>query len=139
MHRYFRNLRFALVSGLALAAACSALVLLISLVTGSARLGSGDGVDVLALILAYFIGGASAGLVAGLLLPLARSAAGAALVGALTALPLYGAMIVSQHGLRSVRADHAIGLGLAALFVGAPAGLIWREIFTDDQAAKPDD
>lgn len=83
-----------------------------------------------AVILTYYCAAILIGPLAGLLLPLARAGRpGAALVGALTAVPLYAMVLITLEGIPSWTPRTAFVILVPALFVGVPVGLVCRRMF----------
>ena len=83
-----------------------------------------------ATIAAYYAGLTASGIVLGLVLPLARWKLGAALLGFLALIPLYGVIMFSLHGWNWDYRD-TLATVIAALVVGAPVGLVYRSLFLD--------
>jgi|RhiMethySRZTD1v2_1073278.scaffolds.fasta_scaffold1413962_1 hypothetical protein len=90
------------------------------------------GTTLWAVILLYFCAAIVVGPFVGLLLPLARAnAAGAALVGTVTAIPIYGMAAVMLEGFRGWTLSKALALLVIALLFGVPVGLAYRRMFSD--------
>jgi len=85
------------------------------------------------VVVVYLVGGSAAGIATGILLPLARWTAGAALVGIVAAVPL------GYFGLRAIGGaapwgrEDTLVLAIFALAFGGPAGMLYREIFLDSK------
>jgi hypothetical protein len=109
--------------GIGVACLLTLYVLVLYLFRGPAPFGV-YGTTLLSTVWAYFVGGAAGGVVAGVLQPITRTALGAALVGFLTGVPVFWAVMISLHG-RGTSSD-LVAILLGALFVGAPVGVIWR-------------
>jgi hypothetical protein len=81
----------------------------------------------------YLGGGLLAGLIVGLLHRMARSKIGAAALGIIVALPISILTRVAIDDLgRWVPADTVV-MTVMTLGLGIPVGLIYREIFTDEE------
>jgi hypothetical protein len=106
-------------------------LLLSAIVTGMFVLSLGAALDhsitlLAKVIVVYLVGGAFAGTVVSLLLPLARWTIGAALIGACAVIPAYGGVMIAFQGPRNVSwADLRDFLTLAAA-IGAMAGMLLR-------------
>ena len=85
-----------------------------------------------AVILLYYCAAVVAGLLVGILLPLARANRwGAALVGIVAALPLYAMARVALEGFAPWTAVDTISVVGASTVVGSIVGLAYRHIFSD--------
>lgn len=82
------------------------------------------------MALAYFFGGVSAGVIVGLLRPLARWKAGAALVGFTAILPVALLIRFATEGFGPWHPSNTVEAMMLGLILGAPVGLIYREIFS---------
>lgn len=113
--------------GLAFAVGYSALASVMWVVQGAAGL-STRGLSLPSLIGCYFIGGVLGGGLFGFLLPLSRTRAGSALLGAVVALPLMlGLGLVASSETLS-RQELLIGFVLSAATLGPVAGYVfWEE------------
>ena len=109
--------------GVGAAVGFSALALVIYAITGSAAFKAND-VGVGQVLGFYFIGGAIGGATLGLLRPLVRSGATAAIVGFLVTLPLAGVLRVSLYGVGNWTSKHVIGVVVLAALFGPLAGFV---------------
>jgi hypothetical protein len=112
------------VCGIGMACILSLYVLVLYLFRGPAPF-QAYGTTLLNTVWAYFVGGAAAGVVVGLLHPVTRTAWGAALVGFVAGIPVYWAAMISLD--RHATSSGVVAVIIAALCVGAPVGLIWRK------------
>lgn len=110
------------------ATACSAYALISFMIRGNAAFRA-NGTTLGAAIAVYYGGFTLSGVLFGLLLPLARWRVGAALVGFVAMIPLYGLAMVALSGIPNWGPTETISTVLGALFVGAPVGLyLWSRL-----------
>jgi hypothetical protein len=88
--------------------------------------------------LTYFFGGVIAGVVVGILRPLTRSKAGAALVGFMAAMPVAILMRFATDGFGPWQQSDTVEIIVLSLILGAPTGILYREIFSNDSASARD-
>jgi hypothetical protein len=88
----------------------------------------------LRMVLTYFVGGVLAGTVVGLLKPLTNSKTGAAIVGFAAALPVATLIRFATDGFGLWQRSDTIEAIVMGLILGAPTGVIYREIFRRDNA-----
>lgn len=77
----------------------------------------------------YMIGGILSGIQVGALLPIAKSRNGAAIAGALVAVPFSVLLRFSIEGFGPWRGEDTVVSLLFAALIGIPAGVVLREIF----------
>jgi hypothetical protein len=108
-------------------------------VNGSLTLrGRGQEYHILAIIAAYVVGGAVTGAIVGALRPLLRWKFGAAVVGAMAAVPLVG-ITVARSGFTSWEAADTFGVVFGALVLGGGGGLILRAFLLEGVGETTDE
>jgi len=90
------------------------------------------------VVLTYFFGGVAAGVVVGIMKPLTRWKAGAAVVGFLAGMPVATIMRFATDGFGPWHRSDTIDVIVMSLILGVPTGIIYREIFSDGGAPAPD-
>lgn len=79
----------------------------------------------------YVSGGMAAGLVVGLMQPITRWKAGAAFVGFVAAVPVAILFHFATHGFGPWHVSDTIMALIFCLILGAPTGVVYREIFLE--------
>jgi hypothetical protein len=113
-----------------IAAALCAYALLLYLVRGTAPF-ERHGTTLGAVMLTYAVGMALAGVIVGLLLPLARHRWGAPIVGAVAFVPFYAAVRVAMDGFAPWTGDDIFGVTLSSVLVGGLVGTAYRRMFLE--------
>lgn len=91
-----------------------------------------QGVTLLAVLTLYVVAGPVTGGMVGLLLPLAKSALGAAITGVVAAVPVSVMTIATVGGFPPWTRQHTISTILMAVVGGALGGYMFRRVLSDD-------
>ena len=83
------------------------------------------------IVVTYFLGGVSAGMIVGMLRPLTASKVGAAVTGFIAAAPVSILMRFAVNGFRAWTVKDTVLSILMCAALGAPLGVAYRDIFRD--------
>ena len=128
-----RRILWGVRSGVVFGLAFSALALVIRLLGGEGPF-EVHHTSFAKMIASYLLGGISAGVIVGALRPLTKSKPGAAVVGFFAAIPIGMLVRLAMLGNEPWEPRDTIVTLLVCIALGAPVGVMYRDIFRDKLA-----